>query len=1612
MDFFKNNFDSHFYLNANPSLKTTSLNNNIFKQIWNHCDNFGWKENGYKLFKDPTIEYLYKSCKELDWKQYRIDKKLFNKKTKNDILNYYLNLISDKKYIKNTYICKMDNNLKISIVMAYYNRKEQTIETLNSFANLYQKYNFEVIIIDDNSNDKNKLEDIIKNYSFSINIITIDSNEKELRVNPCIAYNKGFTQSTGDIIIIQNPECYHVGDIIGHTLKNLKESDYFSYSCFTSNSFEHNNELLSHHSPYELIQDPAFNKKNYELINLSWYNHPHTEEVKNRDVGYHFCSSIYKSKLDLIGGFSTEYKDGYCFDDDDFLLCIKYNLNQNIQIIDPSNGFVIHQFHTRNDSFNIETADDTNIIKQKWLKNKTLLETTKINHENKKFNYPKLLHLYWDGSPMSYLNYITVLSFNEFHIGWKINVFMPIKKTDTISWTTDEQKTKYNGVCYFEELKKISNVNIQYIDLNKIGFYNNASEVIKSDYFRYYILEKHGGLWSDFDIIYTSSIEDKIQFNEDSCIFYCTDCGFTYFPIGLLLSKPNTKLYKFILNKCIENYDTSQYQSIGATMWKKLFTPIENLHKIDNSVKLLNEDYYLPLSWNKISALLYNKNFVLPKNNIGIHFFNGTNEIKTYLNNTSNKINFLKPTCYFDKVIYYYYNKYNNHNTQLNCDDKMCYNFNNQTIDNINKTLYTDITLIFNYTGQIKKTMLFLENMKIVYINTNYNIYYHIINNNSTSIDEPVISYLNNGYNYSIFNNLNDAIIQSPNDKIVFQDLIVTHTNNILNTLLFYSNDYEVTGLRKIITNKNLSTDYLLKIRENILPDVICFSKNIFNIHPGFKINSKYINQNVNYTEFNCFNISYLFPNKIPKKIHFYWDGSKGCYLTNLALKSFIINNPDWEINLWMPNIPFKGEITWESQEFIPPHNVSYDDIDYLNYEHLKSNGVNVRHIDYFNLSLSQNINEILKSDIFRWKILSTEGGVWADLDIMFIDKMEKIDFDNHSCFFHNIDFVVSQYQKTIEDVAEPINFYYIGLLMSSENNSFYKIMYEESLKNINSSKYQNVGGDLMKSYFGLYNNIQKKIGHANYANLNSSSIYKYWWGDLKNMFINNSQQNIHDYSFANNNVVGYHWFRGVQLSKIYCFFLNYKNKIQNFNFNGPVPLWVEYYKTIFNDFKLITHQKKISIVMGYINRLPQLENTLKTIQKSKHTNYEIIIVNDGTENLKYLKDKYTQINIKIIENSNKTNINPCMSYNLGAIYATGDIILLQNPECCHIGDVLTTTNAYLKENNYLAFSSFYLDTFEKNNLLNNLLNENNTNEEYWDINRIKKMLMFTLDNKKNCLPDNYNGWSSHHFYNKNYLHFCCAIFKKDFFKLNSFSNEYANGICFDDDDLVRKILYNHVKCQYFCISNHPNSYPSMGEHATFVIHQHHDRFKYTDDNIMDKWNDNKNIFIDTNINYVRQYLSYYINKNILDNCTYTTNFQIINADVTNSINKMVFKFDKFINNNFITYNPFIKNKVLSYEFNGHTLKLTNNIIELFNDCTYNIIIKTNATSFNVCVCDTIDEIKLINNGNFNIIENTKINIEKITISNICCDDENLVISCECILNEITNIDNTIFENI
>lgn len=213
-----------------------------------------------------------------------------------------------------------------------------------------------------------------------------------------------------------------------------------------------------------------------------------------------------------------------------------------------------------------------------------------------------------------------------------------------------------------------------------------------------------------------------------------------------------------------------------------------------------------------------------------------------------------------------------------------------------------------------------------------------------------------------------------------------------------------------------------------------------------------------------------------------------------------------------------------------------------------------------------------------------------------------------------------------------------------------------------------------------------------------------------------------------------------------------------------------------------------VSIVMTTHNRKKQTLFTLDTINKQNVKNLEVIIVDDFLENLfsdEFLKFKF---NIKYIKIINKNWINSCVNYNIGFkfIDKNSSVIIIQNAEVSHFGNVITKMLSLINDNNYV-----YCDVIKINN-------ENENNIIYQDINNINDFLYSNF-----WYTDSYKP-------NHTYYHFLTCITAKNLSKLGGFDNAYAFGKDFDDADLVLRIQ-NVLKLDFVNIDR--NSEKKIGIH-------------------------------------------------------------------------------------------------------------------------------------------------------------------------------------------------------
>ena len=219
----------------------------------------------------------------------------------------------------------------ISIAMAYKNRKMQLIKTLESIESQSYK-DIEVIIVDDASDPEQKVADLQLRFPF-LTVVTVEANPYK---NPCIVYNAAFSMCSGEVVIIQNPECLHVGELIQSVAENIDDSRYLSYACY--NLLEKYVEEFyntENKKDFILSLPQEFNQDNGDEI--TWYNHSHY-----RKVDFHFTTAITRKNLESINGFDERYKYGMEFDDNEFLDRIK---RKGLEIVNIDDPFSVHQYH-------------------------------------------------------------------------------------------------------------------------------------------------------------------------------------------------------------------------------------------------------------------------------------------------------------------------------------------------------------------------------------------------------------------------------------------------------------------------------------------------------------------------------------------------------------------------------------------------------------------------------------------------------------------------------------------------------------------------------------------------------------------------------------------------------------------------------------------------------------------------------------------------------------------------------------------------------------------------------------------------------------------------------------------------------------------------------------------------------------------------------------------------------------------------------------------------------------------------------------------------------------------------------------------------------------------
>ena len=259
---------------------------------------------------------------------------------------------------------------------------------------------------------------------------------------------------------------------------------------------------------------------------------------------------------------------------------------------------------------------------------------------------PKVLHLYWDKSPMSKLQTLTVTTFHNHNPDWDIRIYIPKQKYTG----TSKYIPSYIGKDYFKTIGKLSYVNIIEIDLKDFGIREDLHNILRSDILRYHMLYYIGGIWSDFDVIWLKPLSYINNITHSNIInnigitvcFYKNISG--HHSIGILLACKKHLFYKELIDKVndIQNNPEKQeksiynkqfyHQSFGVVLWNRLYPKLTNLLNVYKDCLGVKYKTFYPYSVFELDKL-YNTNDISNLDNaICVHWFNGHPLSKEYIN--------------------------------------------------------------------------------------------------------------------------------------------------------------------------------------------------------------------------------------------------------------------------------------------------------------------------------------------------------------------------------------------------------------------------------------------------------------------------------------------------------------------------------------------------------------------------------------------------------------------------------------------------------------------------------------------------------------------------------------------------------------------------------------------------------------------------------------------------------------------------------------------------------------------------------------------------------------------------------------------------------------------
>ena len=251
---------------------------------------------------------------------------------------------------------------------------------------------------------------------------------------------------------------------------------------------------------------------------------------------------------------------------------------------------------------------------------------------------------------------------------------------------------------------------------------------------------------------------------------------------------------------------------------------------------------------------------------------------------------------------------------------------------------------------------------------------------------------------------------------------------------------------------------------------------------------------------------------QIPKIAHFYWGGDRLSYLRYLSIKSFAVQNPDWEIRLHVPVQNSTVPSTW--------HQFDRDQIDQQDWrQELTLLDVTIAQHNFQDYGFDNTAHEVHKSDFLRWRVLANDGGLWSDMDILYCAPMSQLVENTKKN---------SKLNTGLVPLIAPGK-HTVGFLLSSSSNEFYQHISATCTTRYDPNVYQCMGSNLLNQYKAL-EEFNDHFPRNNFAFLNKNCVYFVSAKSVEDFF--KPLNHITVKRMRHPAIIGYHWFAGHPVSR------------------------------------------------------------------------------------------------------------------------------------------------------------------------------------------------------------------------------------------------------------------------------------------------------------------------------------------------------------------------------------------------------------------------------------------------------------------------------------------------